>query len=205
MRYGLAALLLGAVLALSACGGGGAGETHSSTSEARGAFRPSPGQKASGSASPEKNAPQSAEARIEGFGSEAEGSERAELLQTFHEYLGSLAAEDDARTCSLLAAGVRESMQSLAAKAEKQLSCPEFLEALLAPQASALAKNQARGEIKRVREQGDTAFVVFHAPGARLWQLNLAKEGGRWKATVLMPAILAPSLSQKTDTKERQP
>jgi hypothetical protein len=68
------------------------------------------------------------------------------------------------------------------------------LEALLSPEAAEIAKGQAEGEVTKIRVKGDTAFVVFHAPGARLYQLTLAREEGEWKATSLSASVLAPSL-----------
>jgi ketosteroid isomerase-like protein len=171
------ALLL-ALLCLGGCGGGG-----SST-------------RSSSEASSQQSAPpqQNAEASIEGFGEEAEGSERAEVEGAFHSYLGAIAAGDEEAACSYLAARVTESLQQLAAKAKKEISCPQLLEALLSPQAAQIAEGQAEGEVTKIRVKGDTAFVVFHAPGARLYQLTLAREEGEWKATSLSASVLAPSL-----------
>ena len=41
--------------------------------------------------------------------------------------------------------------------------------------------------------QKKQAFVIFHAPGARLWTLPLSNEGGGWKVATLAPTVLAPS------------
>jgi hypothetical protein len=111
----------------------------------------------------------------------------------FHGYLGALAEGDEEGACAYLAASVQQSLSRLAAKAKKPPSCPQLLEALLSPEAAEIAKGQDEGKIAKVRVKGDTAFVVFHAPGARLFQLTLAREGGRWKATSLSAAVLAPA------------
>jgi hypothetical protein len=168
-----------ALLCLGGCGGGG-----SSQSQTQGSSEPTSAK----SAPTEENAEES----IEGFGEEAGGSEREEVLSAFHGYLGALAEGDEQTACDYLAARVTESLQQLAAKAKKQVDCPELLEALLSPQADQIARGQDEGKITKVRVKGDTAFVVFHAPGARLYQLTMVSEGGEWKATSLAASVLAP-------------
>jgi hypothetical protein len=172
------ALVLGC---LCGCGGGTSSSTQSSSQAQPGRTK---------GAAPEENAEES----IEGFGSEAEGSEREEVLGAFHGYLGAIAEGDEQAACSHLSVRVQQSLQRLAAKAKKSLDCPQLLEALLSPQAAQIAKGQAEGRVAKVRVKGDTAFVVFHAPGARLYQATLAKEGSEWKATSLSASVLAPAV-----------
>jgi hypothetical protein len=168
-------------LCLGGCGGGGSSKDQSqSSSEPTAAARSAPKE-------------ENAEASIESFGEEVEGSEREEVLGAFHGYLGALAAGDEQGACSYLAANVQQSLSQLAAKAKKPLDCPQLLEALLSPQADQIAKGQDEGEVVKVRIKGETAFVVFHAPGARLYELTLVREGGEWKAISLSASVLAPS------------
>jgi hypothetical protein len=169
-----------ALLCLGGCGGGSSSSSTQSLSE----------QTTTQSAPAEQNAEES----IESFGEEAGGSEREEVLTAFHGYLGALAEGDEQTACSYLAVRVTESLSQLAAKAKKPLACPQLLEALLSPQAGQIAKAQAEGEVTKIRVKGDTAFVVFHAPGARLYELTLAREGEGWKATSLSASVMAPSL-----------
>jgi Putative lumazine-binding len=176
-----ALLLALAALCLGGCGGGDSSESQAQGSSEQGTAKSAPAEA-------------NAEASIEGFGSEAEGSEREEVEGAFHGYLGALAEGDEEGACAYLAASVQRSLSRLAAKAKKEVSCPQLLEALLSPQAAQIAEGQAEGEITKVRVKGDTAFVVFHAPGARLYQLTLAREEGEWKATSLSASVLAPSL-----------
>jgi hypothetical protein len=171
--------LLLALLCLGGCGGG----SSSSQGEAK-------QEQTTQGPPPEQNAEES----IEGFGEEAEGSTRADVLAAFHGYLGAIAAKDYPAACAYLAASVQQSLSQLAAKAKKPLSCPRLLEALLSPQADQIAEGQEEGQVTKVRVKGETAFLVFHAPGARLYELTLAKEGGEWKATSLSASVLAPSL-----------
>jgi len=136
--------------------------------------------------------PQGAEASIEGFGREAQGRDRAELLSAFHGYLDALAAEDVEAACSYLSKGLKDSLARLAPKGDGA-GCVGTLAALLPPSAAAIARQQDGGEVKKIRFQGKTAFVVFRAPGAKSYQLNLVEEGGRWKLSALSASVLAPS------------
>ena len=169
-------LLALAALCLAGCGGGDSSQSQSSNEQTQSAARE-----------------QSAEASIEGFGQEAEGSEREAVEDTFHGYLGAIAQGDEQSACDYLASRVTETLSTLAAKAKKPPGCRRLLEALLSPDADQIAKAQAEGKITKVRIEGDSAFVVFHAPGARLYQLVLAEEDGEWKSTSVSASVLAPA------------
>jgi hypothetical protein len=168
------------LLCLGGCGGGSSSSQGSTQSQS---------EPTTPSAAKEQNAEES----IEGFGEEAEGSEREEVLDAFHGYLGAIADKDYPAACSQLAANVQQSLEQLAAKAKKPLSCPQLLEALLSPQADQIARGQEEGKVTKIRVKGDSAFVVFHAPGARLYQLTMAREGGDWKAASAVGSVLTPS------------
>jgi hypothetical protein len=174
------------LLCLGGCGGG------SSSTQSQDQATSSSEQSTTRSAPAEENA----EASIESFGEEAGSSEREGVEGAFHGYLGALAQGDEQSACSHLAARVTESLSQLAAKAKKPPRCPQLLEALLSPQADQIARGQEEGKITKVRVKGDSAFVIFHAPGARLFELTLAREGGEWKATSLSASVLAPLPAQ---------
>jgi hypothetical protein len=171
MAMRLAALLAVALalLTLSGCGGGASAGSTATHAEAGG------------------------EKSIEEFGSEAEGSDRSTLLASFHSYLGALAAREYAIACHHLSTNVQRSLEQLLTKAKKGVGCPRVLPVLLARTAATIAREQDEGEITKVRVQGRRAFVVFHAPGARLYQLTMARESGRWKAATAIASILVPS------------
>jgi hypothetical protein len=133
------------------------------------------------------------EERIEGFGTEASGETRAEVLAAFHGYLGAVAARDFSKACGYLAATVKESLQSLLRGRSKPGDCAQMLPELLASSAPALSREQEEGEVKKVRVEGDRGFVVYHAPGAELYQLTMSREGGAWKAEFLGGSVLVPS------------
>lgn len=182
----LAALLLSVALSallLSACGGGGgstqggsSGQTETGSSNGGGQSHYRGGEKS-----------------IEEFGNEAEGSSRAAVLGVFTGYLNAIAAKDDATACDYLAATVQRSLEQFVVKSLKAKGCSAILPKLLSPTAPAIAREQAAGRITKVRVQGDRAFVVFHAPGAKLYQMTMVREGGRWKVATVAASVLVPS------------
>lgn len=163
--------------ALSGCGGGGDTVTTPSASSAARAVRPA-----------------GAEGRIEGFGAEAADSDRRAILRVERSYLAAIAARRYAVACSHLAGRVRRSIASLTGGREGA-GCPQVVSVLLTPQAYATSREQARGTVRKVRVKDDQAFVVFHAPGARLYQLPLTYEKAEWRVGLLVASVLAPSLS----------
>lgn len=175
-RY--AALLATVVLVAGGCGGGD-----------------SSSQKAQEEASAATSAShfEGGEKSIENYGGEATGSDRAALLGVFHGYLGALAAKDYAGACSHLSSLVRHSLKQLAGKAGRALSCPAILPRLLAPTAATISREQVDGRVTKVRTMGNRAFVVFHAPGAKLYQLTMTREGETWHAATVAAAVLVPS------------
>ena len=134
------------------------------------------------------------EASIEDFGTEAAGSERAAILASFQGYLNSVGAEDYATACGYLAASVKSGLRQFSAAPLKAKGCAAILPKLLAPTVAAMAREQANGEVRRVRAQGNRGFVVFRAPGAKLYQQTMAREGGRWKVTTVAAPVLVPNL-----------
>jgi len=131
------------------------------------------------------------EASIEGFGAEAEGAPRAAILSAFHGYLGALAAGNHMAVCAHLAAVVRRSLARLAG-GSKPPPCPRLLSALLSPEAPATAREQRGGRVRNVRIAGERGIVVFHAPGAKLYQMPMAREAGEWKVGLLAASVLVP-------------
>jgi hypothetical protein len=163
------------LLLVAGCGGGGS----SSSTET------SPG----GSS----RQPVGGEASIEGFGQKAEGADRQAILAAFHGYLEALAHKDYPGACAHMAASLHESLGQLAGKGSKA-ACATLLPALLSPQAAAIARDQAAGEVTGVRVEGERGFVVFKAPGARLYDMPMAGEAGEWKVASAVAGVLAPEL-----------
>jgi len=135
------------------------------------------------------------EASIEEFGSEASGAERKAIEGSFHSYLSALAGKDYPTACSHLSADVKRSLEQLVAKDPSVgSSCAAILPVLLSPQAPTTAEEQARGKIVKVRSDGSRGFVVFHAPGAKLYQQTMDEEGGQWKLATVAASVLVPEL-----------
>jgi hypothetical protein len=141
---------------------------------------------------PEQAEP-SGEESIERFGSEATGARRAAILAAFRDYLGALGHRDYPDACSRLSAAVVRSLRRFAAPATTRSGCAQLLPAVLAPSAAEVSRDQAGGEVTKVRVSGSRSFVVFRAPGAKLYQLTMLREAGEWKAATLSGAILVPS------------
>jgi hypothetical protein len=134
------------------------------------------------------------EKSIEQFGEESAGGNRAAILAAFHGYFEAVADGDYAVACAHLAASVKRSLAQIVGRGAGELSCAASLPKLLAPSATTSARQQGEGRVSKVRVEGGKAFVVYHAPGAKLYQLYMLREEGGWKATTLTGSILVPSL-----------
>ena len=168
----LIALLSTALLSLAGCAGGGESSTLTSPS-------PPPDQ--------------SGEKSIEEFGIEAHGARRSAVVAAFKGYLNAIAAEDYGSACAGLAAAVRSSLAHLLPPKLKASGCERGLPHLLSPSAAPIARRQAEGRVTKLRVHGNRGFVVFHAPGARLYDMPIAREGSDWRVALVAPAVLSPS------------
>ncbi len=131
------------------------------------------------------------EQSIERYGQEAKGTERQQLLALYRSYLTALGEKDYESACAKLAAQVKGSLAQIAGP---KADCEEILPAILSPTATPLSRAQSKGKVTGVRVEADHAFVVFKAPGAKLWQMTLLHEGGEWKVASLGAAVLVPDL-----------
>ena len=168
--------LLAVVLALAGCGGGG-GSSSATTAKA-----------------PATEPQKGGEASIEGFGSEASGAEREAILSSFEDYLDAIAQRDYPTACSHLSETVQSSLEQLVVKSLKGKGCAAILPKLLSPSAPQTAREQAEGKVAKVRFEGERGFVVFHAPGAKLYQQTMQREGGSWKVASVAASVLVPEL-----------
>lgn len=206
-RTAIALLVAGALLLVGGCGDGDDATQGEATGQgAATSERQGPSERQGGEGSkatlPDRGGEGSGtgegsrggEKSIEEFGEEAGETEREAILAVFGGYLTAVAADDAVTACSHLSATVHESLKQLVARGEKNVKCAQVLAALLAPTAATIAREQADGEVTRVRVEGDRAFVVFRAPGAKLYMLGLVEEGGKWKATTVAASVLVPDL-----------
>ncbi len=169
-------------LTLVACGGG----SDASSSEPAGAGETETAQAESGS-------PPSAEEEVEAAGKEAEGSEADAITSAEQEYLTAIADEDYAKACSLISDGALKSLEASITRSAGSVDCAAILSKVLGAAAASAARDQAGGEIRKVRVVGDHALVIFRAPGARLYVFGLVNEDGNWRAATLISSVLAPS------------
>lgn len=189
--------VLAAAIAIAGCGGG-----DDTASAPKGTTSPStpPGASSQETRQSQRQGDGRAEESgggersIEEFGEEAAGSERAAIVGAFTGYLGALAAGDFQAACSYLATAVRQSLRQLVVRRLKGEGCAAILPKLLAGSAAAIAREQAEGEITRIRVEGERGFVVFHAPGAKLYQMTMVREGGEWRTATLASSVLVPKL-----------
>jgi len=170
-----AALLIVAALSslLAACGGGGDHDEQAPTQ------------------STPASAPPSGEKSVEGFGEEATAEDREAILSAEHAYLEAIAVKRYREACTHLGERMQASLSQLVGK--RDVDCASILPGLLSPSAASTARAQANGKITKVRVEGDEAFVIFRAPGARRYVLTMVREGSDWKATSLIATILVPS------------
>jgi hypothetical protein len=193
-----------AALALAGCGGGSSapaptaqGAPAASPPSAKGstASEPSgpsaPAGEGGGSGSgrgEEAHAPhETPEASIEGYGSAAQGAEKAQIARDAFAFFKAMAARRYAAVCAGLSAANREELRAFL-KAERKASggCAAALPSLLA-RAGPEAKRAAQGSLTAVRVKGPTAFVIFRPKGGAPSYFVLKREGSAWKAISLAP------------------
>ncbi len=133
------------------------------------------------------------EKSVENFGAEAEGSDRQAVLTAEQAYLTALASRDYTAACSHMTVQTQKSLQQVVVKRLRSEGCPAILPKLLSPTAPAVARQQANGKISKVRVDDDRAFVIFRAPGAKLYVFTMQREDDAWKATTVAASILVPS------------
>jgi hypothetical protein len=189
-----AIVLLPVTLALASCGGGGERQSSTPSASATAAGGSTVPQRRADARPPRSVDPyQGGEESIEHFGVEAAGAKRALVLRSFGGYLGAVAKGENAAACSRLSVSVRAALVKLAGEADGEEHCSSILARFLAPTAAAIAREQAEGHIAKVRLSGDRAFVVFHAPGARLYEMPMARERSDWRVAAVAASVLVPS------------
>lgn len=137
--------------------------------------------------------PEFAEEEVGGYGSEASGTEERSIISAEHHYLEAMAAREFAQACSMLSVRVTRSLERFGPPQARKGGCSAILPKMLSPSVSAVARQQLEGQVRKVRVKGKDAFVIFHAPGARLFVFPLVQNAGAWKLGTLTSSILAPS------------
>jgi hypothetical protein len=185
-------LALSAVVALAIAAGGCGGGSDETTAEA-GAETTA---EATAPTTPPEPEPgdgdfEGGEEQVEKSGSEAGGSERDAILAAEQDYLAALVSGDYRGACAHLSSSIEESLQAMIQGGKKP--CAQILAHLVSASAAQGAKQQLDGKVVRVRVEGDHGFVIFHAPGARLYAFPMSREDGGWRVAALNGAVLAPS------------
>jgi hypothetical protein len=187
-------VLITLVLAFAGCGGGG-GNSSSSSTASTSTSSGTGSQFSTGSGSKQQKPAPTGDQSITGFGQEAGGQDRSSLLGAFHGFLGAMGAGDYATACSYLSEATTKSLEQVVVPQLRAKGCPAILPKLLSSSAAGTSRQQANGQVKKIRIKGDRAFVTYHAPGAILYVLPMVKERGGWKATSIAGSILIPSPS----------
>ncbi len=174
LRRSAALLALIAALVLVGCGSGDSETTQTTTSQEQS------GGEEDGS--------------LQSFGQEAEGEDEEAILAAEQGYLSALGERDFQAACGLLAAQTTASLEQIAPPALRAKGCPAILPKVLAPAAISDAAKQAEGEITAVRVEGEEAFVLYRAPGAKLYAFSMVREDGEWRVTTITGTVMVPEL-----------
>jgi hypothetical protein len=195
-----------AAIACAGCGGGSNSSTSTEepgvetgvTTEATGAAGSGGAAEAGGPSSngkPHRSHFHGGEEDVEEFGSEAAGSEKEAVLSTEHKYLAAIAIGDYNTACRLISSNLDEEFGELVQGSGSGTSpkCKQFLPHVVASNAAQIARQQLSGKVVKVRVEADQSFIVFHAPGARLFVFPMHRESGGWKVGAISSTVLAPS------------
>jgi hypothetical protein len=153
--------------------------------------RPEP--KTGGGGSGEEGHFEGGEEQVENSGSEAAGSEREAVLDVEQTYLTALSDGDYAGACALVSRALDQSLQAMVGPGGGSKSCKAILSRLVAGNATRAVEQQLNGRVTKVRIENEHGFVIFHAPGARLYAYPMVREGNAWKVGAINAAVLAPS------------
>jgi hypothetical protein len=193
--------------AATGCGGGSNSSSTTptelppaeSSAATAGGSRPAGEAPAKGSGGKQQSPPthhfKGGESEVEEFGSEAGGSESAAVLAAEQGYLAAIAHRNYDKACSLVSSSLKQQFDELVATGGggHHPTCQELLPHILAANASHVAALQLSGKVLRVRVNGNDGFVVFHAPGARLFAYPMTNDREGWRVGSITSSVLAPS------------
>lgn len=194
-RLGAIAVAALSALALLAAGCGGDSSSKEETLEALKeavANRAPPTTSQSGATgSGGASAATGANPAIEEFGGEAKGGERNQIVTSFEAYFAALASKDYDDACAQLAKPIKKLLERFSAAKKESKGCAAIVAGL--PEAVKKATGIAsRGKVTEVRVEDDRSYVLFRAPGARLYQFSMTREGGEWKPATISTVVLQP-------------
>jgi hypothetical protein len=171
MKPGTALVLF--VLAASAPGCGGGGDSGSTASDPFAGYPKGPTREfivpGGDNAVPE-------------YGHEATTAERKQASAVIQKWMQARAAKNFVEECRYFA---RDAIKSLVAEDAEVVSggkvktCPQAL-VYFGSKASGDFKNTLTGPIDSLRVSGDHGFAQYHGKGGIDWELGVAREGGKW-------------------------
>jgi hypothetical protein len=129
---------------------------------------------------------------IQDFGEEGDETELEEAAAALHGYMVARADEDWAAACSLLASGMAEQLEQLAASSEqlKDKGCPAILAALTAPLPASAKRETTVIDARSLRFDGERAFLLYGGSSNTDYFIPMAQEDGAWKVAGLAPTPL---------------
>jgi hypothetical protein len=189
------------ILAIGVAGCGGGSNTQSGTAEptiagndkSTQAGESSPGGATHHEGRKPSHRYRGGEKDIEEFGTEARGPEAEAVLTAQQTYLAAIVSRNYGKACTWVSSSLEAQFSQIVEPGVGPKSCDQVLPKILAGDASHVAALQLSGKIVKVRVEGDRGYVVFHAPGARLFVFPMTREGGSWRVASITSSILAPS------------
>jgi hypothetical protein len=138
-------------------------------------------------------APSGGNPTIEEFGDEAGGAERAQIVTSFEAYFAALGSKGYGDACAQLAKPIKKLLErfSAAKKEQEEKGCAAIV-ARIPNAAETAVKVKAHGRVTEVRVKDGRAYVLFKAPGAKLYQFSLRREDGEWKPAIVSASVLQP-------------
>jgi hypothetical protein len=124
---------------------------------------------------------------IQGFGSEATGSDFDEAAAALHNFLDARAEKNWAAACSYTSKGMVQSLETLAVRSKQgnDSSCAASQEALFGGIPSSELAKAAEADVESLRTEGDRAFIIYREAEGAVAAISMTKEGGIWKVAAL--------------------
>jgi hypothetical protein len=200
---GAAALILTAVIGLSACGASSSTTSSAPTSPAttsraitvpgRPIAEPNPPHSSSNPVVPHPSHGPSGfrvpkgDNSVPNFGQEARTSERQLAVAALTAFMRARANGEWSKVCDYVARADRRLPEGIAKQSQGKIAgCGAALKALMTGPRSEYADTLTHG-IAALRIKGKAAFALFYGPHAQKYVMPMQKEGGMWKMAQLAP------------------
>ncbi|HEX5929788.1 MAG TPA: hypothetical protein VFY48_10385 [Solirubrobacterales bacterium] len=129
---------------------------------------------------------------IQDFGKESEGEDFEEASEVVVGFLLAREKGNWATVCSYTAKATLKPIEQFTARDPKYAGkgCPELLAALLGAAPASTRASTVGDGIDSLREEGDTAFALYHGTDGVNYTLPMVKEDGQWKVGGMSPSEL---------------